>query len=170
MGKIYTSMGLILLIFLLCGCSNSMSGLKDAVSGIHSQAEKAKSGLTMDAYALRESTIEYHNKTFTVEDLFKTILRDVQWEYEKKEERHTLLVKGTWKEPLFEPLQLSIEKKEELSKSGKIFIRLTFENDQLIPNETTVKMNLKDETLVDEKGENILYYFYDLYLKEKNRK
>lgn len=163
MRRMHCFFALIFFIFLLAGCSD----IKEAVSGIHTQAEKAKSGLTVDAYSLREFEIEYNDETFTVEELFKTILRDVQWEYEKNQNQHQLLIKGTWKEPLFDYLQLSDEVKEELATTGKILITLTFEEDQLVPGETTVTMKLKEDSLVDEKGEDILHYFYDIYLGEK---
>lgn len=164
MKKVHFFVAIIISIILLSGCSN----MKEAVSGIQTQAEKAKSGLTVDAYSLRETELEYKNETFTVEDLFKTILRDVQWEYEKNENQDYLLVKGTWKEPLFDDLNLSEEEKKELSTTGKIYIRLVFEKNELIPSETTASMKLKEETLVDEKGEDILHYFYNLYLNVKS--
>jgi hypothetical protein len=167
MRNIHIYVVLLLAMFLLIGCKSSVSDLKEAVSGIHTQAEKAKSGLTIDAYTLREYEIEYKDELFTVDELFKTILRDVQWEYEKNQNQHQLLIKGTWKEPLFDYLQLSDEVKEELATTGKILITLTFEEDQLVPGETTVTMKLKEDTLVDEKGEDILHYFYDIYLGEK---
>lgn len=151
---------------LLYGCGN-LSEIKEAVSGINSQAEKAKSAITLDAHTIRSIEIAYNEENFTVNDLFKTILRDVQWEYEKNQNQHQLLIKGTWKEPLFDYLQLSDEVKEELATTGKILITLTFEEDQLVPGETTVTMKLKEDTLVDEKGEDILHYFYDIYLGEK---
>ncbi|MED3660710.1 23S rRNA methyltransferase [Ureibacillus sp. FSL K6-8385] len=162
MRKYHLFIAVVCSIFLLSGCSS----IKDAISGIQTQAEKAKSGLTIDAFSLRESEIEYKGATFTVEELFKTILRDVQWEYEKNQDEHLLMVKGTWQEPLFDDLQLTDKQKEELSTTGKILIQLIFENDRLIPDQTAVTMKLKEKTLVDEKGEEILHYFCDLYLKE----
>lgn len=167
MRNIHIYVVLLLAMFLLIGCKSSVSDIKEAVSGIHTQAEKAKSGLTIDAYTLREYEIEYKDELFTVDELFKTILRDVQWEYEKNHNKHILLVKGTWKEPLFEQLQLTDDVKEKLSKSGKIFIELVFIDGLLNSNETTVSMKLNEELLVDEKGAENLYYLYDIYLQQK---
>ncbi|NLY78613.1 MAG: 23S rRNA methyltransferase [Lysinibacillus sp.] len=158
---------MIMSILLLVGCSEQMSDIKEAVSGINSQAEKAKSAITMDAHTIRGLEIEFNGELFTVNDLFKNILRDVQWEYEKNNDQHLLFVKGTWKEPLFEN-HFSIEKKEKLIKDGKVYIQLTFENESIVANETTVSMKLEDEILVDEKGEEILYYLYEIYVNQKN--
>lgn len=145
-----------------------MNDLKEAISGINSQAEKAKSAITMDAHTIRGLEIEYNGDRFTVNDLFKTILRDAQWEYEKIDDKDILFVKGTWKEPLFEHLQFSNEQKEALIKEGKIHIQLTFENETIIPNGTTVSMQLHDELIVNEQGEEILYYLYDMYIQQIN--
>jgi len=153
---------------LLYGCGN-LSEIKEAVSGINSQAEKAKSAITLDAHTIRSIEIAYNEENFTVNDLFKTILRDVQWEYEKKEELHHLIVRGTWKEPLFEQ-RLSMDEQliEELVVDGKVLVHLTFESETILPDFTTVSMSLRDELLVDLEGEEALYHLYDCFLQKQS--
>lgn len=160
---------MIMSILLLVGCSEQMSDIKEAVSGINSQAEKAKSAITMDAHTIRGLEIEYNGELFTVNDLFKNILRDVQWEYEKKEELHHLIVRGTWKEPLFEQ-RLSMDEQliEELVVDGKVLVHLTFESETILPDFTTVSMSLRDELLVDLEGEEALYHLYDCFLQKQS--
>lgn len=67
---------------LLTGCSNRLSEIKDAVSGINSAAENAASAVSRDVHAVRAIAINYKDTSFTVNDLFKTILRDVRWDYD----------------------------------------------------------------------------------------
>lgn len=70
--------------FLLVGCGETMTDIKDAVSGINSKANEAAQALGEDVHALRRTEIKYSNATITINDLFKTILRDIQWFYEPK--------------------------------------------------------------------------------------
>lgn len=147
---------------LLYGCGN-LSEMKEAIYGINTQAEKAKNAMTIDAHTIRGIEIEYNNEKFSVNDLFKTILRDVQWEYEKNEDFHQLIVQGTWKEPLFEEY-VEEEMKDKLKEKGKVVVYLQVENEEINEALTTVTMSFDNECIVDLQGEKALFQLYDCFL------
>lgn len=78
-----------------------MTDLKVAESGINSKANEAAQALGEDVHVLRRTEINYSDATITINDLFKTILRDVQWFYEPKQTDQTLKITGTWQPGLF---------------------------------------------------------------------
>lgn len=69
---------------LLAGCGDRLTEIKDAFSGINSAADAAASAVSQDVHAIRALTINYNDESFTINDLFKTILRDIRWEYDGK--------------------------------------------------------------------------------------
>lgn len=148
---------------LLVGCDNKFNEIKDAVTGIDDQAEKAAKAISYDAHTIRAVKINYKNTSFTINDLFKTILRDTQWEYEQNGSIHTLTVKGTWKEPLFEQDQLNIDRNKLIEK-GKVIVQLQIENDKVIEDKTKVVLQMGGKKLLDEQGEKILSNLYDIYI------
>ena len=75
---------LIIFTCFLTGCGVSYSEIKEAVSGINTKAIDAASALTIEVHELRATELQYNDKSFTINDLFKTTLRDVQWYYDEK--------------------------------------------------------------------------------------
>src|SRR5690606_13104442 len=124
MRKLTMMIPFIFLILVLSGCSEKVTELKEAVSGIDSAANKAAKAISLDAHSIRSSEINHADAKFTVNDLYKTILRDVFWEYEEKNEIHIFTVKGTWKEPLFEDYHFTENQLEKLKDEGKVVVQL----------------------------------------------
>lgn len=166
MRKLTMMIPFIFLILLLSGCSEKVTELKEAVSGIDGAANKAAKAISLDAHSIRSIEIEHGDTKFTVNDLYKTILRDVFWEYEEKNEIHIFTVKGTWKEPLFEEYHFTENQIEKLKDEGKVIVQLELVDGFIKPESTTVQMTLDGETLVDEKGEDALNRLYDQYVNQ----
>lgn len=78
MKKFLLPITLLLLPFLLVGCGETMTDLKDAVLGTNSKANDAAQALGEDVHALQGTEINYSNATIIINGLLKTILRDVQ--------------------------------------------------------------------------------------------
>lgn len=152
---------------ILFGCDDKLNELKDAVSGIDSAANKAANAISLDAHSIRSVEINYENHTFIINDLFKTILRDTLWEYEQKDTNHILIVKGTWKEPLFENYNITVDK-EKLKKDGKVTIELQFENETINEHKTNVILEYEKNKLLELKGKEALHYLYDVYIQKYN--
>lgn len=151
-------------ILFLVGCSNQLGDLKQAVSGIDSAAQKAATAISLDAHQIRSIEINYENEVFTINDLFGTILRDVQWDYENLENIHNFTVKGTWKDDLFTQYQFTDEEKNELMKNGKVVIQFQIVDQQILADSTKVQMTLNNELLVDEMGTEALHSLYSHYI------
>lgn len=166
MRKLTMMIPFIFLILVLSGCSEKVTELKEAVSGIDSAANKAAKAISLDAHSIRSIEINHADAKFTVNDLYKTILRDVFWEYEEKNEIHIFTVKGTWKEPLFEDYHFTENQLEKLKDEGKVVVQLELVDGVIKPESTTVQMTLDGETLVDEKGEDALNRLYDQYVNQ----
>ena len=77
---------LIIFTCFLAGCGDSYSEIKEAVSGINTKANDAASALSLEVHELRATELYYNDKSFTINDLFKTTLRDVQWYYDEKKQ------------------------------------------------------------------------------------
>lgn len=148
---------------ILTGCAEKMDEIKVAVSGIDAVADKAAEAISIDVISIREIEIEHNDEVFTVNDLFKTILRDVQWEYEKKEHIHIFTVKGTWKDSLFENYRFTEVQKRDLSERGKVLVELQLVDGKIEPKATKVKMTLDKKTIVEESGIEALNYLYEYY-------
>lgn len=149
-----------LLTIILAGCSN----ITDALSGIDNQAQKAASGITPEALNIRSINIEYKNESFTVDELFTSILRDIFWEYDKNNDSQILIVKGTWKEGLFEDYELQSYPINDLNSDGKVTVVFEIVNDEILPEKTKVTMTLGDQVIIEEIGEKAQKTLYDAYL------
>lgn len=164
MRKLTMMISFFFLVLLLTGCGDKVAELKEAVSGIDGAANKAANAISLDAHSIRSIEIEHGDTNFTVNNLFKTILRDVFWDYEEKNEIHILTVNGTWKETLFEDYQFTDEQVVKLKEEGFVTVILELVDGEIKPDSTQVQMVLHGETLVDEKGEDALYRLYDQYV------
>lgn len=167
MKKYFFMFSLFLISSLLVCCDDKLKEIKDAASGIDNQAEKAAKAISPDAHTIRSIEINYENYNFTINELFKTILRDTLWEYEQKGSNHVLMIKGVWKNPLFESYQMNIDK-DQLSEKGTVKIELQFEGDKLIEENTHVVLEFENDVILDEKGKEILYELYKAYIKSLN--
>lgn len=72
-----------------------MKDIKDAAAGINSKATEAATAISIDVHSIRAIELAFDNKQVAINDLFKTILRDVQWHYD--ESANILKISGTWK-------------------------------------------------------------------------
>ena len=155
----------VMLVFLqiASGCSDKLNEIKEAALEIDATAEKAAKAISLDAHTIRAMELDFNNETFTINDLFKTILRDVQWEYDEIDTIQSLKVKGRWQEPLFENYINSNLQKSELEKNGNVTIILEFIDGQINPESTSFYMTLDNDTIVEEKGEEAYFYLLDFY-------
>lgn len=155
-----------LLTFILSGCSEQFSQMKKAVAGINSKANDAATAISEDAHTLRSIQLSLNNNsTVTINELFKSILRDVQWIYNKNTPSK-LQIKGTWQDGLFNNYQFTANDKKVLQEKGKVTITLSFNQLEIIPHHTYLEMELNDETVVQESGENALLLLYDAYIEK----
>ncbi|WP_274307421.1 23S rRNA methyltransferase [Solibacillus daqui] len=153
---------LLLAVILLTGCSNTMEDIKNAASGINSKANEAATAISIDVHTIRATELEFDDEHVTINDLFKTILRDVQWHYD--ESKNTLKITGTWKDnQLFSDQAFTEQQKQELVENGKVTILLNFVDNNLSKNDTTAQMILHNKLLVDQQGEQLLQHFYDVF-------
>ncbi|MCH7321667.1 23S rRNA methyltransferase [Solibacillus sp. MA9] len=153
---------LLLAVILLIGCSNTMEDIKNAASGINSKANEAATAISIDVHTIRAIELEFEDEYVTINDLFKTILRDVQWHYD--ESMNTLKITGTWKDnQLFSEQGFTEQQKQDLVENGKVTIQLNFVDNNLTKNDTTAQMTLHNKLLVDQQGEQLLQHFYDVF-------
>ena len=149
---------------LLAGCGERLSEIKDAASGINSAADSAASAVGRDVHAIRAITINYKDTTFTVNDLFKSILRDIRWDYDPdKKELH---VRGTWQAPLFSEQSWDDTMKKQLAETGVVNVTCVINNDQIDGSLTEVTLVFNNETILEMTGEEALDYLYDTYFKK----
>ncbi|MEK4386568.1 23S rRNA methyltransferase [Solibacillus sp. FSL W7-1464] len=149
---------------LLAGCGDTVADLKKAASGISSKADEAASAISIDVHSIRATEIEFNNHSFTINDLFKTILRDVQWEYDDSGETQQLKITGTWQNNgLFTQHSFSASQKERLQENGQVEVILLFISDTIDETKTKVTMQLDGQTLVEEDGQDTLHHFYKIY-------
>ena len=94
MRNMFTLYSACILSLCLAGCSDTLGEIKDAASGINTAADEAATAISQDVHSIRAINITYNDETFTVNDLFKSILRDVQWDYERGEKTNALKVNG----------------------------------------------------------------------------
>ncbi|MEO4052357.1 23S rRNA methyltransferase [Solibacillus sp. CAU 1738] len=165
MRRISSYLSITLAIIFLSGCDDTLNDIKNAASGINSAATNAATAISQDVHTLRATDIHYKDEHFTINDLFKSILRDVQWHYEQSDATDILKVTGTWKEPLFAHYDFEEAFKKELVESSKVTVVLTFKNGNIQSEETSLKMELNGEIVVEEHGEIALTQFYDIYVK-----
>ncbi len=154
-----------LLSLFLVGCSDTMSDLKEAAAGINSKANEAATAISQDAHSVRAIEIHYQDATFTINDLFKTILRDVQWQLDK-EDATSLQVKGTWLPALLADEGLTEENYEQLAVDGEVTVLLKIENHVIQEDETAVIVNYQGETILEVEGKEIFVKLLDEFSKK----
>ncbi|WP_338654642.1 hypothetical protein [Lysinibacillus sp. Y5S-8] len=147
---------------LLTGCGDRLAEIKDAASGINSAANSAASAVSRDVHAMRAIDINYQDTSFTVNDLFKTILRDIRWDYDL--EKNELHVRGTWQPPLFSDQPWDGDMKEKLAEAGFVTVTCKFIDDKIDSKHTNVILTYNEEILLQENGEEALHHLYDTYL------
>lgn len=151
-------------IVFLTGCSDTLSDVKKAASGINSKANEAASAISQDVHSIRAIEIEHNNTKFTVNDLFKTILRDVQWHYEKQNETISILrITGTWQPTLFESLNFNSNPYLNLTEHGQVEISLHINEHILIEDKTKAILTYEGQEIFSNKGEAVLQYLFDYY-------
>ncbi len=156
---------LIIFASILAGCGDTYSEIKAAIFGISSKANDAAAAISIEVHTLRAIELQYNNETFTINDLFKTTLRDVQWHYDENEQY--LKVTGTWKDNgLFADQLYNDKEKAQLHENGDVEVHLFFDNEKLNEAKTTVTMQLQAETLFEEAGTDALVRFYKVYARQ----
>ncbi|MER1998590.1 MAG: hypothetical protein ABS882_02355 [Lysinibacillus sp.] len=148
---------------LLAGCD--FQQIKDAAAGIGDAADQASTAISEEVHSIRAIEITYENETFTVNDLYKGILRDVYWDYESDNNTDLLTVKGTWQPPLLELYGLDINKYPKLDVIGEVFIDLTVIDSVIQEEKTKIKILYEDEVIFEETGATILQQLYADYTK-----
>lgn len=153
----------LLFVAILCsGCGDTINDIKEAAAGINSKANEAASAISPDVHSIRAIELTFDNEPITVNDLFKTILRDVQWHYD--EVNTQLKVTGTWKNNgLFSELQFTEQQKLDLIENGKVTVLLTFVGNQLLTNDIQVEMKLHQDIILNKQDPNLLQHFYNVY-------
>ena len=148
-------------IFLLAGCD--LQQVIDAASGINQKADQATTAISEEVHSIRAIEITHNGETFTVNDIYKSILRDVTWHYETIDEAHNLTISGTWQPNLLQQYDLTLKRYSELDVTGKVNIQLVVDEGIIQEEETIVQVVYEGDTLVDEKGQSILHALYDDY-------
>lgn len=167
MRKLLALVGAMLICIVLTGCGNTFGEIKEAASGINSKANDAASAISMDVHSIRATKIQYEDQTFTINEAFKTILRDVQWHYAKENEVDTITITGTWIDNgLFGDIHFDDETKKQLLENGKVSVFMPFRNLELDEQAITVSMKLHGEMVIDEQGKSPLHHLYDVYLQQ----
>lgn len=150
---------------ILTGCGDKYKELKHAAAGINSKANEATTAISADVHAIRATELAYKEHTFTMNDVFKTILRDVQWFYD--EETNQLKITGTWQDNgLFAQQQFDNATNKALQHDGDVEIILLLENEQIAAQHTQVTLTLHKNVLVNTLGQNALYQLYDVYIAQ----
>ncbi|MGE7841046.1 hypothetical protein ACQKNX_09665 [Lysinibacillus sp. NPDC093712] len=149
---------------LLAGCGDRLTEIKDAFSGINSAADAAASAVSQDVHAIRALTINYNDESFTINDLFKTILRDIRWEYDG--EKNELHVQGTWQAPLFSDQAWDDHMQKQLAETGLVNVICVIQDDQIDSSQTEVTLVFNQEKILQLSGDDALHHLYDTYLKK----
>jgi len=149
---------------LLTGCGDRLSEIKDAASGINTAANSAASAVSRDVHAIRALDINYKDTSFTVNDLFKTILRDIRWEYDAQ--KNELHVQGTWQAPLFSEQAWDQAMQKQLAETGIVSVTCTMNGEQFDASHTAITLVFNDEKILQMDGEVALHHLYDTYLKK----
>ena len=163
MQKLYTILLASILSLFLVGCSDTLNEIKEAASGINSAADKAATAISQDVHSIRAIEITHNAQTFTVNDLFKFILRDIQWHYEPSQEENVLKITGTWQPNLFASYNIDETIKPDLAVNGRVTIELQVEENIIQEENTTVTLTYNEENLLNETGQEILHYLYEYY-------
>lgn len=155
---------IICLNVLLTGCGERLAEIKDAASGINEAANSAASAISKDVHSIRAISIAYNDETFTINDLFKTIIRDTRWEYDAQTGK--LQVKGTWIDPLFSEQQWDDTYKKQLAETGEITVTCQIQDDKIHNAQTDVKLVFGGETILHMTGEDALFHLYETYIQK----
>ena len=152
-------------VILLAGCGETVADLKEAAAGINSKANEAASAISIDVHSIRATEIKFDNYTFTINDLFKTILRDVEWDYDDSGKTQQLKITGTWQDNgLFAQHSFSGIQRELLKENGEVEIILSFNSDTMDETKTKVSMKMDGQILLKEEGQKILHHLYNAYI------
>ena len=152
----------ILSAIFLCACD--INEIKDAAAGINKAADKAATSISEEVHSIRAIEITHENKTFTVNDIYKSILRDVQWHYENEEFLTILDISGTWQPTLLEQYNLSLDNYPQLDETGKVTITLYVTEGVIDESVTKVKVEYEGNTLLEQQGIDIQRQLYDYYI------
>lgn len=155
---------IVCLSVLLTGCGDRLTEIKEAASGINGAAHSAANALSKDVHSVRAIHLSYNEETFTLNDVFKSILRDTRWEYDAQAEK--LQVKGTWLEPLFADQHWDNTYKKKLAETGEITVTLRIQDDKIHSALTDVKLVYDGETILHMTGEDALFLLYETYLQK----
>ncbi|MFJ7371274.1 hypothetical protein ACIQVU_17870 [Lysinibacillus sp. NPDC098008] len=147
---------------LLSGCGERLSEIKDAASGINTAANSAANAVSRDVHAIRAMDINYQDTAFTVNDLFKTILRDIRWDYDL--EKNELSVRGTWQPPLFSDQAWDQQMIKKLAEEGIVHVRCKIADDTLDSAHTIITLSYNHEIIFEKSGEEALHHLYDTFL------
>ena len=153
---------IICLSILLTGCGDRLTEIKDAASGINAAADSAASALSRDVHSVRAIKITYNDETFTINDLFKTILRDTRWEYDADQGK--LIVMGTWIDPLFAEQQWDETYKKQLAETGEVTVTSFIQDDKINSKLSDVKFTFNGEVILHMTGEDALNHLYETYI------
>ncbi|MFJ7735423.1 hypothetical protein ACIQ2D_03675 [Lysinibacillus sp. NPDC097287] len=153
---------IICLSTLLTGCGDRLTEIKDAASGINAAADSAASALSPDVHSVRAIKITYNDETFTINDLFKTILRDTRWEYDADEGK--LVVIGTWIDPLFVEQQWDDAYKKQLAETGEVTVTSFIQDDKINSELSDAKLTFNGEVILHMTGEDALNHLYETYI------
>ena len=155
---------IVCLTIFLTGCTDRLTEIKEAASGINETAQSAASAISKDVHSVRAIKLSYKEETFTLNDLFKSILRDTRWEYDA--EKGQLQVKGTWLDPLFSEQQWDNTYKKQLAETGEITVTLHIQDDTIHSALTDVSLVLNGKKILHMKGEDALFHLYETYLQK----
>ncbi|MBM7607081.1 hypothetical protein JOD29_000318 [Lysinibacillus composti] len=92
-------------------------------------------------HSFRGKEINHKGLNFTINTLFTTILRDIQWDYEEKDNIQVLTTKGSLKDFPFEYDNFSEEVIENLGtfrNNGQVFIKLIIVNVIILAEKTMI--------------------------------
>lgn len=155
----------LLISMVLASCGDTYNDIKQAAAGIQSKANEATTAISADVHAIRATMISYNEQTFTINDLFKTILRDVQWFYDEK--TNQLTITGTWMDNgLFAEQQFSDDMKQSLQHEGEVTVVLVVEEQQVVVHATQTSLTFKNNTLVTSTGKQAFYQLVDVYIAQ----
>lgn len=153
---------LLFVVFLCAGCGDTMSDIKEAAAGINSKANEAASAISIDVHSIRATELIFDNELLTINDLFKAILRDVQWQYDEVNEQ--LKIHGTWKDNgLFNEQSFTEQQRADLVENGKVTIVLSFSDGEIHLDRTQAQMTLQTDVLVEAQGNQLFQHFYEVY-------
>lgn len=151
-------------VALLAGCGDTITDIKEAASGINSKANEAATAISQDVHSIRAIEIEHNGKNFTVNDLFKNILRDVQWYYEKNEETDILRVTGTWQPTLFEQLDFDPAPYPALAEVGAVEFLLQVNEQTIAQDQVQATVVYDEQEVFTAKGEQLYQYLLEYYI------